>query len=94
MFSFGGRGERNRGAVTCDGCERKKGEIGEFGTLVDTLFRIGEREVEKEEETRYQESIGRKEGSLKIFFSRDESVIYYLSSCNRYRRTADILEGR
>lgn len=72
----------------------KKGEIGEFGTLVDTLFRIGEREVEKEEETRYQESIERKEGSLKIFFSRDEFVIYYLSSRNRYRRTADILEGR
>lgn len=92
MFSFGGRGERNRGAVTCDGCERKKGEIGEFGTLVDILF--GEREMEKEEETRYQESIERKEGSLKIFFSRDEFVIYYLSSRNRYRRTADILEGR
>lgn len=92
MFSFGGRGERNRDAVTCDGCEKKKGEIGEFGTLVDILF--GEREMEKEEETRYQESIGRKEGSLKIFFSRDEFVIYYLSSCNRYRRTADILEGR
>lgn len=92
MFSFGGRGERNRDAVTCDGCERKKGEIGEFGTLVDILF--GEREMEKEEETRYQESIGRKERSLKIFFSRDEFVIYYLSSCNRYRRTADILEGR
>lgn len=91
MFSFGGRGERNRGAVTCDGCERKKGEIEEFGTL-DILF--GEREMEKEEETRYQESIERKEGSLKIFFSRDEFVIYYLSSCNRYRRTADILEGR
>lgn len=72
----------------------KKGEIGEFGTLVDTLFRIGEREMEKEEETRYQESIERKEGSLKIFFSRDEFVIYYLSSRNRYRRTADILEGR
>lgn len=70
----------------------KKGEIGEFGTLVDILF--GEREMEKEEETRYQESIERKEGSLKIFFSRDEFVIYYLSSCNRYRRTADILEGR
>lgn len=91
MFSFGGRGERNR-ATGVKGT--KKGEIGEFGTLVDTLFRIGEREVEKEEETRYQESIERKEGSLKIFFSRDEFVIYYLSSCNRYRRTADILEGR
>lgn len=36
------------------------GEIGEFGTLVDILFWIGEREME--EETRYQENIGRKEG--------------------------------
>lgn len=37
---------------------------------------------EKEEETRYQENIGRKEGNVKMFFPQDGFIYLVIIYCN------------